>query len=178
MSILVTKHTRLRNLTVLFAAIVMPGGASAQTLADLLKNSSPEELATAFKAICLDHPSDAAGEATAAQAAPWTLKLDGKAGKRSAVYRAWPLQLTLSDQSTTESCMLTSSMSENLTLADVAEKATAALAITNAKPRIASDTVYWTTEDNAEGKSIAFKMFPGAGTKVGNFILVTRKAAK
>ena len=43
MSILVNKHTRLRNLTVLFAAIVMPGGASAQTLADLLKNSSPEE---------------------------------------------------------------------------------------------------------------------------------------
>jgi hypothetical protein len=126
-----------------FSGLAASSPAASQSLADLLKTSSPEELATAFKAICVDHAGDRAGQIAAATGPQWHLTARTTRSVRLAVFEAWPLQLHLSREKKIETCIMVSSMDQGTTSQAVADKAQTILGAGALVSEIRGDVVKW-----------------------------------
>jgi hypothetical protein len=145
--------------------------AAGQSLADLLKTSPPEELATAFKAICVDHAGDRAGQIAAATGPQWHLKARRTRSVRLAVYEDWPLQLHLSREKKVKSCILVSSMDQGTTSRAVADKAQMILGAGASSAEIRGDVVKWKFTQGARDYVVQFKHFGNPGTVTGVFAI-------
>ena len=93
---------------------------------------TPEETASAFKAICLDHPGDHKAQAKAATSAPWNLKKGKDASAQRTYYDdgVWQVGLSTSDEGY-KVCSLTTAASNEMT---DAKARTAAIEVLGPRP--------------------------------------------
>src|SRR4051794_7617277 len=126
---------RIACLSLGFAAALCPAVANAQ--------ATPAEarLIAAFTAICLEHMGDAAVQATAATAPPWSFAPDGTPRENGLLpYRAGSTRLGIG--AALEACTLTDEIEAPVTLASFQSVLTAAIGTDEGRP-LDANSRYW-----------------------------------
>lgn len=160
------------------AALVLPSGASAQTLEEMLTPGEPAKMTAAFKAICLDRLGSEEAQAAAATAQPWSFELRPGRIEGARVFVAWPLQLVLGTEGDQRRCIVTSSLPDDTQLEGSRREVGSLLGLgeglmTKSGKRRA---VLWKQDFDGATGVVGWELFDGAGMKTANLSVSTAKA--
>jgi hypothetical protein len=167
-----TLKSALRGLALAgcLAGLAAPSAAQEPTFEQLLSKTPPEDLARAFKGICLDHPGDMAGQAAAAQAAPWLMKKESvEAGQTT--YTNWPTKAHIGKRDGRETCIVITAIEDATTIADIEAKALPLLGAPTAFELRNESTLGWEFERDGERYMVMYKTFQNPGLRTGIFLL-------
>lgn len=135
--------------------------------------ATESRLIAAFTTICLEHMGDAAAQAAAAAAAPWSFAADGPATDAGAIgYRSGSTRLGIGER--TGLCTLTGELEPRATLASVRSAMTAAIGTDEGQP-LAADSRYWLIADARDQEHVlALKVSNATGQNLATLWIQRR----
>jgi hypothetical protein len=156
-------------LLVLLAAQPAPAAASPAP-------AEVSQMASAFRAICLEHLADAGAQAAVARAAPWNFSPDGRTEDHTDRYRSTLGMLGI--RQAPQFCALTAAMRPGVDVASFQAAMAAVLPLGPSATLEAPDSVYWTIEADGSHDQyfIALKASDHAGRVLATFTLQKRQS--
>jgi len=139
-------------------------------------NVTPQDMGTAFKAICLDHPGDAEAQGAAGQAKPWNLKQQGPRDEKGRIgYRTGSLQLGATISRNANICAITTGLPLDTAITDLAFKISPLLGAGD--PTVEDGKASWTATTPFGNKEVRLttRQTPSLGVTIATILIIIDK---